>query len=450
MSTLGSKLSTLRRQSGMTAPTAEEVPSLAETRPTPAGASEAREPHDSVHDLPPAPDAPSNRISLGERLQRAATTRRRQGTSRSRLPDTDLAHRLGGIIIAPGLIRVDRLIAFGETHGTTAIVHDIASSLAYFGHASDAVFMDTETTGLAGGTGTAVFLIGLGRLTDAGLVVRQYFLTGFSGEQALLESSADFVGSAASLVTFNGKSFDAPLLATRYRLAGIADPFARLPHFDLLHATRRAYAGRWENCRLQTAERELLGFRRSDDLPGAEAPMAWFEWVRFGIHQRLPALLRHNHWDVVSLAALTSRLAAAYQEPAPHHANVLAVARHKAGTGGEDAAYAHLLEHRELLDERGLLSLARLARDRQDWNTATGIWGTLAEQGNMEALERLAKYHEHQARDLSAALAFTERLLAAAPDNPVHRHRRKRLIRRITVEPNAAAPFPDRDAQAYT
>ncbi len=89
---------------------------------------------------------------------------------------------------------------------------------------------------------------------------------------------------------FNGKSFDSPLLAARYRLGGKPDLFQPLHHVDLLHPTRRAFAGRWENCRLQTAERKLLGFTRVDDLPGAEAPEAWFHWLRLGITERLPAL----------------------------------------------------------------------------------------------------------------------------------------------------------------
>src|SRR5690606_31598786 len=129
------------------------------------------------------------------------------------------------------------------------------------------VFLDTETTGLAGGTGTVAFLIGLGRVEAGHLVVRQFWLTSFAGERDLLAAAGDWVDGVDGMVTYNGRSFDLPLVATRCRLAGASDRFSGLRHLDLLGPTRRAFARRWEDCRLTTAERRLLRFERVDDLP---------------------------------------------------------------------------------------------------------------------------------------------------------------------------------------
>ena len=233
---------------------------------------------------------------LRERLQRLATPRTQTPYRETRLSEPELAALVHGEVVADGLILAESFFPFGSLHGEITLQGDLADALTLFGqetqnHDGAVVFMDTETTGLAGGTGTLIFLLGLGRLTPDGLHVHQYFLTGFKGEAAMLDVASQFLNGASTLVTFNGKSFDSPLLAARYRLAGMPDPFQPLQHVDLLHPTRRAFAGRWQNCRLQTAELNLLGFTRIDDLPGAEAPEAWFHWVRLGVTERLPALV---------------------------------------------------------------------------------------------------------------------------------------------------------------
>ena len=170
------------------------------------------------------------------------------------------------------------------------------------------LFLDTETSGLAGGTGTFVFLLGLARVRDEGLELSQHLATGFAGEAALLRALESALDCADCLVTYNGKSFDVPLLRTRLALARRPDAFAGKAHGDLLHATRRLLARGWPDCRLQTAEREALGFTRTDDLPGAQVPQAWQCWLRQGEAAPLAAVLAHNRDDLLSLAALLSRL----------------------------------------------------------------------------------------------------------------------------------------------
>ena len=378
---------------------------------------------------------------LRDRLQRLATPRTQKTYRETRLSEPELAALVDGEVVADGLILAESYFPFGTSHGDVVLEGNLAEALTLFGqesetHDSAVVFMDTETTGLAGGTGTLVFLLGLGRLTPDGLQIHQYFLTGFKGETAMLDVASQFLDGASTLVTFNGKSFDSPLLAARYRLAGMPDPFQPLQHVDLLHPTRRAFAGRWENCRLQTAERKLLGFQRIDDMPGAEAPEAWFHWVRLGITERLPALVEHNRWDVVSLAALLQALHSAYHDPAQHDANALAIARHRARRKGDDF-HTQLLANQANLDTAGLLELARAHQRKGEWPEATRLWHQIAEDDHPEALERLAKYYEHVAKDMQAAQTFTDRLQKVSPADPRHQRRQARLQGKVAAHSTA-------------
>ncbi len=179
------------------------------------------------------------------------------------------------------------------------------------------LFLDTETTGLAGGTGTLPFMVCLARIQGEQLQLGQWILTGFSGEAALLETVGSWIKPAAHLVSYNGKSFDVPLLVTRYRLARQADPFANKDkaHIDLLHLTRRACGHGWDDCRLQTAERRLLGFMRENDFPSHLIPQAWSDFVRGGGVESLNAIAEHNRHDVLSLAVLLATIARIYAEP---------------------------------------------------------------------------------------------------------------------------------------
>jgi uncharacterized protein YprB with RNaseH-like and TPR domain len=168
---------------------------------------------------------------------------------------------------------------------------------------------DTETTGLAGGTGTRAFMIGASDLVDGQLRIRQLLTTTMAAEDAMLRTFAGWLAPHTVLVSYNGRSYDAPLLKTRYRLARLPCPIAPLAHLDLLHPVRRRYRGQWENCRLGTVERRLLQVLREDDLPGSEAPRAWREYLQGGGATDLRRVLAHNHTDVRSLMDLLAVLA---------------------------------------------------------------------------------------------------------------------------------------------
>lgn len=173
---------------------------------------------------------------------------------------------------------------------------------------AQALFFDTETTGLAGGVGTRAFMIGASDWVDGQLRVRQLTITTTGAEQAMLEAFRSWLQPDTLLVSYNGRSYDAPLLAGRFRLARMGAPLQGIDHLDLLYPTRRRYKGRWENCRLATIERNALGIVREDDLPGSEAPAAWLCYLRGGSAATLRGVLRHNHQDLVTLAALLLHL----------------------------------------------------------------------------------------------------------------------------------------------
>jgi uncharacterized protein len=175
-------------------------------------------------------------------------------------------------------------------------------------HAERLMFFDTETTGLAGGSGTRAFMIGAADWFDGALRVRQLLITAMAGEAAMLGTFRQWLRPETVLVSYNGKCFDAPLLATRFRLNRMGTPLSELAHVDLLYPTRRRYRGRWENCRLATIERRALNVVREDDLPGSEAPAAWLSYLRGGSAHNLRRVLAHNDRDVATLAELLLHL----------------------------------------------------------------------------------------------------------------------------------------------
>lgn len=146
-------------------------------------------------------------------------------------------------------------------------------------------------------------------LPDGRFRLRQLTTTTMSAETAMLQTFSQWLQRDTVLVSYNGKSYDSPLLKTRYRLARLPDSLAGLCHLDLLHPVRRYWKGVWANCRLATAERELLGVVREDDLPGSEAPAAWLSYLRGGSAVNLRRVLTHNSQDLKSLAGVLLHLA---------------------------------------------------------------------------------------------------------------------------------------------
>lgn len=217
-----------------------------------------------------------------------------------------LDRTLPGVEIAPGLHlceeRLEDDAVPAAFDGRFDRKHDLPTTAL--------LFFDTETTGLAGGTGTRAFMIGAADWHAGALRIRQLTIASIAAELAMLEVFRTWLRPETILVSYNGKCYDAPLLATRYRLARQQNPLAGLAHVDLLYPSRRRWRGVYENCRLSTIEREVLRVVREDDLPGAQAPAAWLSFLRGGSAQQLRCVLEHNRQDVISMARLLRRLSA--------------------------------------------------------------------------------------------------------------------------------------------
>jgi hypothetical protein len=169
-------------------------------------------------------------------------------------------------------------------------------------------YIDTETTGLSGGAGTYVFAAAVARPVDCGLRVAQFFLPQPGMEAAFLHALAGEMERAAAVATFNGSSFDLPVLRTRWVMARMPGELPSPPHVDLLTLVRALYRHRLESCNLRSVEERLLGYEREDPISGALVPEAYFEYLRFGSSPLLEAALEHNRLDVISLVHLHSRL----------------------------------------------------------------------------------------------------------------------------------------------
>ena len=284
------------------------------------------------------------------------------------------------------------------------------------------VYIDTETTGLSGGSGTLAFLIGIAVVENDAIELSQFLMTRFAAEAASLSAFAETLSPDDQLVSYNGKSYDLPLLITRFRMQAMQHPFDGLPHLDLLHPVRRLYSRRWTDCRLISLEQNLLGFSRVDDLPGSEAPAAWFSYIRSGQGAQLIKVVEHNQQDIVSLAVTHSVLTQAIAQPQAFNVDLYALARWLSESS-EDDARELLQSHADELCDDGKRLLGKLARRAGHWPQAIAIWEALATAGCTDSLERLAKYHEHISKDLAAA----RRCCKLLPGNASREHRRRRI-----------------------
>jgi uncharacterized protein len=316
------------------------------------------------------------------------------------------------------------------------------------------VFLDTETTGLAGGTGTYVFLVGLATWAPPGLRVTQYFLGDLGAEAALLHAVGEAVGDARRLVTFNGRTFDLPLLETRYLLARTPWWGVDLPHLDLYPVARALWRQRASDCRLTTLEGAVLGLDRGDDLPGAVMPSLYFRWLRTQDPRALPRLFAHNRWDLVALAALHVRAETLLEGPGPGHHPLEWVGAgrwlERRDRGRAARFYEAALDGVLPAPARGRAAwrLGLLWRRAGRTEAARRLWSDMAGQGEVVPLGLLidlAKLHEHHARDHAAALGVARMALARAEAAGLStwrpeameavRHRVRRLERRVAGLP---------------
>ena len=317
-----------------------------------------------------------------------------------------------------------------------------------------ALFLDTETTGLAGGAGTCAFLVGLGWVENESFVLRQLFMRDYVEEPAMLHALGEILSRFELLISYNGKSFDIPLLETRFILTRQRLSFERLLHFDLLHPARSLWKARIESCRLMELEHRLLGLEREEDIPGHMIPDLFFRFLRTGDAARLDHVFHHNRHDILSLAALTicasdlldeshvpedplddlslGRLFERSRQPERsmmHYSRAV-----EAGLSGDGR-------------RRALIALADQHKRRGDIDDARKLWEKLAGGESVEvvhALHELAMLSEHRERDFTEALRLCERALSYLDDNyeltlsfrfkwrDAFAHRRLRLKKRLS------------------
>ena len=271
------------------------------------------------------------------------------------------------------------------------------------------LFLDTETTGLSGGAGTVAFEVGVGWIEPRGMVIRQYIMRDYSQEGAMLRDIASLIEQAKTLVTFNGKSFDLPLLESRMVMNRIRTHVTNMPHLDLLHAARRVYKLRLGRCNLTALEEAVLDKGRCDDLPGAQVPERYFTYLKTGEFALLEDVLRHNFDDVRSLAELTAVICSAYRQPETirHQQDLLGVSKTllRGGRTHQARTCLKILGHSTLAPQAHLY-LASSYKQEREWTEAAELWKTMivrGESGVWPYIE-LAKYYEHVCRDYGKAL----------------------------------------------
>ena len=317
-----------------------------------------------------------------------------------------------------------------------------------------ALYLDTETTGLSGGTGTIAFLVGLA-WWDAGrdgrdggdggepaLVLEQILVRALGEEAPMLARVRERIESASLLVTYNGKSFDLPLLRTRFVMARATAP-AEPPHLDLCHVARRVHKQRTfkEGCRLVSLERDVLGFERSDDVESRDVAACYLHFLRTGDARGLLAVVEHNAWDVVAMAALVGVYGAPLHDDLGAD-DLVGVARtlRRAGALDRASAAADAAVQRPRQPEtlaEALRARAEIAKARGDRDRAVADFEAIAAMGDdPSARLELAKIYEHAVKSPSRALEWAEQGTGEAPERA--RRRVERLAEKVRRSPRGS------------
>lgn len=280
-----------------------------------------------------------------------------------------------------------------------------------------AAFLDTETTGLAGGTGTYAFLVGFGHFAEeegqTEFRLHQFFLRDYAAEPALLWAVGEALQPFPYLVTFNGRRFDWPLLETRFTVARLRESLPSPAHLDLLYPSWALWKRRLGSCRLARLEEAVLGTEREDDVPGWLIPQLYFDYLRSGDARPLALVLHHNLLDLLSLVSLAvavgSRLHAPEGQVAA--ADLLAVGcfwEREGEAGTAVRCYREATGDGSCCRE-ALQRLGTLAKRQGEYQLAEEAWQRLAREfDSVEALVELAKLYEHQYRDPDRARQVTD------------------------------------------
>jgi uncharacterized protein len=326
-----------------------------------------------------------------------------------------LSVRYGDVRIADGLEIPGKSLAF--------LSHDGAFERLSL---ETALFLDLETTGLAGGTGTVPFLVGMGYYRDGHFKIAQYFLGEMADEDSMIRELGRFFRDTGfeSVVTYNGKAFDLPLLETRFTLHRQKFPLAGLPHLDFLFAARQLWKHQYESCRLFHLAREIVRAERDEDIPGAEIPMRYFQYIRTGDDSLIEPILYHNQEDILSLlgvviagASLLERGGATVDGLDMDPMDLVGVGR-VLESAGETERSVELFEQALKRNLQGELSvrvhkkLSSHFKKSQDWDKAVTLWKDLSKRDQIDSFRELAMYYEHKEKKYGDAIRAAEEGLA--------------------------------------
>jgi len=306
-----------------------------------------------------------------------------------------------------------------------------------------ALFLDTETTGLAGGTGTFAFMIGLGFFEGDGFLVHQFFMRDYSEERASLSLLKGLLESFQFLITFNGRLYDIPLLETRFILSRLPSKIKEMPNFDLLYPSRRIWKGAYDNCRLITLESQLLGMERGDDVPSEWIPYLYFDYLQTGDASKIYRVFYHNQMDILSMVALAGRIHLTYHDPQAaqprkgieHFALGRLFWEHRYPEKAISCFEIALKRCDENLSWEVMRWLSMALKKTGQGEKARSLWEEMVTwpyQKDTFPYIELAKYHEHRLKDFDRAVAYVEKALEQIPPHQqkeieMLQHRRLRL-----------------------
>lgn len=292
-------------------------------------------------------------------------------------------------------------------------------------------FLDTETSGLAGGTGTYAFLIGIGKFTKQGFKLSQFFMRDPFEEPAQLAAVLGALDNTKVLVTYNGKSFDVPLLNTRFITNGEPPPLVSQSHIDLLHLARRLWRDRLQSRTLGSVEEHILGTRRTgEDIPGWMVPSIYFDYIKTGDARPLKNVLYHNAMDIISLATLLNHVSEILDDPhgglVEEGVDLISIGKIYEDMGEIDAAakcFALGIESNLPLNIRkqAVFRWSIMEKRRNNYDQSMQLWRHAAENEEIYAHEELAKVFEHKFKDYSQAIYWTE-LAITILDSPSFSH----------------------------
>lgn len=313
-------------------------------------------------------------------------------------------------------------------------------------------FLDTETSGLAGGAGTFAFMIGVGRFIDGEFTLIQFFLRDPAEEPAMLAALEAFLTPCYTLVTFNGKSFDLPLLQSRFITNGWEKPWRPKAHIDLLHMARRLWRHRLTSRALGDLEIHILDVKRTEEeVPGWLVPQIYIDYLRTKDARPLRGVFYHNEIDILSMAVLMDHMAEMLDQSPPtvdgDVEDILAIGKLCEDIGQIERAmafYEHCLqaEKQPPGSSEARKKLSFIHKRSGNFNAAVGLWEDGAGLDEIYAFEELAKYYEHQVSDYSTAMTWTKAGLAVIASDgfsefdrdfqhEAFEHRFARLERRI-------------------